>query len=152
MVYHMKENPMTYSESIKTLQKRVLQDCLISLPGPACFGHFVGMGFENCVCWPAHETAAPSLVPAQLPAIHQLWAWTIAWFTCRCPISPPSPGSASQPKRWHCLALGAAECGGRARGEQCPCPGVPIANFAGGRLKYLLCVSDQFSSPLLFLF
>lgn len=54
VVYHMKENSMTYLESIKALEKRVLQDCLISLPGLACFGHVMGTGFENqnCVCWP----------------------------------------------------------------------------------------------------
>jgi len=43
----MKQNSMTYSESIKTLEKRVLQDDLISLPGPARFGHLMGSGFEN---------------------------------------------------------------------------------------------------------
>lgn len=47
VVYHMKKNSITYSESIKTLEKRILQDHLISLPGPACFGHFMGTGFEN---------------------------------------------------------------------------------------------------------
>lgn len=47
VVYHMKENPMTYSESIKALEKRVLQDCLISLPGLACFGHFMEQGLKT---------------------------------------------------------------------------------------------------------